>query len=91
MKPMDGRLLRHAHSARNYVFITAGLGIAKAGLVVVQAWLLANLIGLAITEAASIEQASARLISLVVVTVGRAGLAGTQQRLAHRAATKTIA
>jgi ATP-binding cassette, subfamily C, bacterial CydCD len=42
VKPLDPRLLRHASAARRFVGLTAALAVATAGLVLVQAELLAR-------------------------------------------------
>ncbi|MGD9526069.1 MAG: thiol reductant ABC exporter subunit CydD [Pseudonocardia sp.] len=44
MKPLDPRLLRHAAAARRYVALAAGVAVAAAVLLIVQAELLARLL-----------------------------------------------
>ena len=41
MRPLDPRLLRHATAARRFIVAAAALAVATAGLVMVQAQLLA--------------------------------------------------
>ena len=42
MKPLDPRLLRHASAARRFVILAAATAVLTAGLVLVQAQLLAS-------------------------------------------------
>ena len=42
MKPLDPRLLRHASAARRFVVLAAATAVLTAGLVLVQAQLLAS-------------------------------------------------
>ena len=47
MRPVDGRLLRHARAARGYLVTTVILGAVMTGLVVAQAGLLAHVLAAA--------------------------------------------
>jgi len=90
-RPLDPRLLRHARAARGSVVLSAALGVATAALVVVQALLLAHVIAGAVTDGEHLAPLTAPLIALVGVVVGRALVAGAQERFGHRAATTVIA
>ncbi|GAA1707847.1 thiol reductant ABC exporter subunit CydD [Isoptericola hypogeus] len=96
MKPLDPRLLRRAQAARRYVVLTAGLGVAAAVAVVVQAFAIGHALGPAVT-AGSAETALALadvapwLAVLVAALVVRAGVAWAQERYAQRAAARVVA
>lgn len=90
-RPLDPRLLHHARAARGYVALTAMLGVLTAGLVVVQALLLARIVAGAVEDGDRLATLTAPLTALVAVVLGRALVAGTQERFGHRAATATIA
>jgi ATP-binding cassette subfamily C protein CydD len=95
VKPLDPRLLRHARAARGYIGLTAALGMIGAGLVVAQALLLANALALAVHGGATLSggpvAVGGYVAWLVVVVLARTAVAWTQERFAHRAATRTIA
>ncbi|HVN10927.1 MAG TPA: ABC transporter transmembrane domain-containing protein, partial [Kineosporiaceae bacterium] len=94
MTPLDPRLLRHVRAARRYVALTAGFGVAAAGLLVAQAVLLADVIATAVAVAGRSVQGDdlgVRLVALAAVVAARATLAGSQERFGHRAATTVIA
>jgi ATP-binding cassette subfamily C protein CydD len=91
MRPLDPRLLRTVRSARPYVALTAALGVAVAGLVVVQAVLLARVIAGVAMGGDSVADHRGALLALVVVAGARAGVAWAQERIGHRAATSVVA
>lgn len=91
MKPLDPRLLRYARSARGYLVLTVVLGLVTGALVVAQALLLAHALGSAVADGAPASQVRPLVAWLVAVVVLRALVAGTQERYAHRAATRAIA
>jgi ATP-binding cassette subfamily C protein CydD len=90
VKPLDPRLLRHAHAARSYVVLTVVLGLVTAGLVVAQALLLADALAAAVHEGAPLAAIVPQLTWLAVVVGVRTLVAGLQERFAHRAATRAI-
>jgi ATP-binding cassette subfamily C protein CydD len=91
VRPLDPRLLRHASAARGYVVLTAALGVATAGLVVVQALLLARVIAGVAMEGRTFAQVRGSLLLLVGAVAGRALLSWAQDRYGHRAATTVVA
>ncbi|WP_263729210.1 thiol reductant ABC exporter subunit CydD [Cellulomonas sp. SG140] len=91
MRPLDPRLLRYARSARGYVALTVGLGLAMGALVVAQALLLAHALGGAVQHGATLASLSGTVLALVGVVVGRGLVTTVQERFAHRAATRAVA
>ena len=82
---VDPRLLRQAGAARGYLAVTVGCGLAGAGLILLQAGLLAQ----ALADAAhgtGIAALAGTLALLGVVLAGRAGAAGGGEATALRAA-----
>lgn len=90
MKPLDPRLLRHASAARTFVGLTAAVAVATAGLVLVQAELLARGIDRAFLGGAGLEELAPLLIGLLVVVAGRAALTWAGEVAAHRASADVI-
>lgn len=84
MKPLDPRLLRYARTTRVYLALSVALGAATAGLVIVQATLLADLITRAFLDGASLAALRTPLLSLLAVVAGRALVAWLQEVAAHR-------
>jgi ATP-binding cassette subfamily C protein CydD len=91
VKPLDPRLLRHARAARGYVLLTAGLGLATAATVIAQAWLLGGIAAPVVVGDAAIGDVRHLVGWLALVLALRAVLVATQERYAHRAATRVIA
>jgi ATP-binding cassette subfamily C protein CydD len=91
MRPLDPRLLRTVRSARPYVVLTAALGVAVAGLVVVQAVLLARVIAGVAMAGDSLADHRNSLLGLGAVVGARACVAWAQERIGHRAATSVVA
>lgn len=91
MRPLDPRLLRHAHAARGYVLLTAGLGLATAVTVIAQAWLLGSVAAPVVVGEAELADVRDLIAWLAVVLAVRAALVMAQERYAHRAATRVIA
>ncbi|MGW8565981.1 thiol reductant ABC exporter subunit CydD [Isoptericola sp. NPDC055881] len=96
MKPLDPRLLRRARAARWYVALTAALGVAAAGAVVVQAFAIAHSLGPAVTAGSAgtplvLADVTPWLGLLVVALAARAGIAWAQERYAQKAAADVVA
>ena len=85
MKPFDPRLLKHARRARLPVAAVAGLGAAAAGLIIVQAQLLANAIAAAFGGGATLSALRGILLALAVVVVGRVAVAWAGEIASYRA------
>ena len=90
MRPLDPRLLHHAHAARGYVVLTAGLGVLTAALVVAQALLLADVIAGVAMEGRRLVDVRGQLFVLALLVLGRAAVAGVQERFGHRAAVAVV-
>ena len=90
MRPLDPRLLRHASAARTFVGLTGALSVAAAGLVVVQAELLARAITRAFLGGVALAGATPLLLGLLVVVAGRAALTWAGEVAGHRASADVI-
>jgi ATP-binding cassette subfamily C protein CydCD len=88
MKPLDRRLLRHAHRATIPIAVLAALGLASGALVIGQAWLLATMIANVYIDKATLAACTGPLAALAAVTVGRAAVAWAAQAVAHRASAE---
>ncbi|MFD4193376.1 thiol reductant ABC exporter subunit CydD [Amycolatopsis thermoflava] len=90
MRPLDPRLLRHARAARPFVLGCAVLGVATALLVLVQADLLAMAITGAFLDGTTLAVLTVPVFLLVVVVLGRSGIAWLSETLAHRASAAVL-
>jgi ATP-binding cassette subfamily C protein CydCD len=70
--PLDPRLLRHASAARRFIVLAAATAVATAGLVLVQAELLADAIDGAFLGGAGVTALTPLLLGLAAVVIGRA-------------------
>lgn len=91
MKPLDPRLLRHAHAARTYLALTVALGVLTGALVVVQALVLARALGSAVSDGATLPALGGAVAVLGAVAAARTVVTWVQERYAHRAATRAVA
>jgi len=96
VKPLDPRLLRRARAARWYVALTAALGVAAAGAVVVQAFAIAHTLGPAVTAGSAgtplaLADLAPWLGVLVTALAARAAIAWAQERYAQKAAADVVA
>jgi ATP-binding cassette, subfamily C, bacterial CydD len=96
MRPLDPRLLRRARAARRYVALTAALGVAAAGIVVVQAFAIAHTLGPAVTAGSAgtplaLADVAPWLGVLVAALAMRAAVAWAQERWAQKAAADVVA
>jgi ATP-binding cassette, subfamily C, bacterial CydD len=78
VKPLDPRLLRYARTTRAYLAVTVVLGVVLAGLIVVQATLLAGGITAVFVHHAGVAALEPTVIGLAVVVVARAAVSGAQ-------------
>ncbi len=90
MPPLDPRLVREVRPARRYVLLTAATGSALGALVVVQAYLLADVIATVFAGGALTDRRG-QVTALVGCVAVRALLAWVQERYGERAATAVIA
>ncbi|SKC67167.1 thiol reductant ABC exporter subunit CydD [Krasilnikoviella flava] len=96
MKPLDPRLLRRARAARWYVALTAALGVAAAGALVLQAFAIAHALGPAVTAGSAgtplaLSDVAPWLGALVATIAARAAIAWAQERYAQKAAADVVA
>jgi len=96
VKPLDPRLLRRARAARWYVALTAALGVAAAGAVVLQAFAIAHTLGPAVTAGSAgaplaVADVAPWLGALVAAIAARAVIAWAQERYAQKAAADVVA
>jgi thiol reductant ABC exporter CydD subunit len=85
VKPFDPRLLRHARRARLPVAAVAGLGALAAGLIIIQAQLLASAIAAAFTSGATLGGLRGTLVALAAVLAGRVAVAWAGEIASFRA------
>ncbi|MBA3906186.1 MAG: thiol reductant ABC exporter subunit CydD, partial [Pseudonocardiales bacterium] len=90
MKPLDPRLLQHASAARRFVVLAAAVAVVTAGLVIVQAQLLAEGITRAFLDSAGLAEVTPLLAVLLTVVAGRGALTWLGEVAAHRASTDVI-
>ncbi len=88
MKPLDPRLLAHAHATRGFLLASVVIGTVLAVLLVAQAFLIASAVTAAFQDGAGLGAPEVRsaLIALVAIAVARAGLAWASEAVGHRAA-----
>ncbi len=91
MRPVDPRLLRLCAPARHYLALTFAVGLAIAGLVIAQAWLVATALSRAQLGAAGLHELAVPLGALLAVVLARSGLAGVQETAGHRAGARVQA
>ena len=82
---VDPRLLHYTRGTRRFLFLTVVLGGVTAGLVLAQAWLIANTISDVVENRWSVAQVRTLVILLLVVIVGRSLVAWLGERAAQRA------
>jgi ATP-binding cassette subfamily C protein CydCD len=84
-RPSDRRLLRYARPARPYLAGLVLATVAIAGLVIVQAQLLATAIAGAFSDGLNLSALRGTVIALAVVVAARAALAWAVEALSYRA------
>ena len=73
MRALDPRLLRYARATRTFLFVSVGLGVLSALLIVAQAWLLADVVASAFSGGRSLAQLQTPLIVLLCVVIDTRG------------------
>jgi ABC-type transport system involved in cytochrome bd biosynthesis fused ATPase/permease subunit len=91
VKPLDPRLLRHATRARGYIAAVAVLGALTAGLVIVQAQLLAGAIAGAFEQKDTLAALRGTVIALAAVVAGRVLVAWAAEAASYHASAATKA
>jgi ATP-binding cassette, subfamily C, bacterial CydCD len=84
-KPSDRRLLRYARPARAYLAGLVVVTVAIAGLVILQAQLLATAIAGAFSDGLDLSALQGTIVALAVVVAARAALAWAVEALSHQA------
>jgi ATP-binding cassette, subfamily C, bacterial CydCD len=88
VRPIDRRLLSHAAAARGHIVLAGGVAVGTAALVVVQAFVVADLVVRPFQQGADAGSMRSALVLLGAVVLGRAVLAWTSEVFAHRASAQ---
>lgn len=88
MKPLDPRLLTHAHAARGFLLASVVMGTMSALLLVGQAFLIATAVSQAFQASATVSDLVPTLVGLVGIAVGRALLGWASEYVGHRSAAR---
>src|SRR5260370_24621924 len=80
--PVDPRLLHYARGTRRYLALTVVLGGVTAGLVLAQAWLIANTISDVVVDHRGMAHDRTLVVLLALVILGRSLLAWPGERAA---------
>jgi thiol reductant ABC exporter CydD subunit len=88
MRALDPRLLRYARATRTFISISVALGAFRALLIVIQAWLLADIVASAFLGGRSVAQLQARLAALLLVVIARAAAAWAAELAAVRCSAR---
>ena len=83
--PVDPRLLHYARGTRRYLMLTVALGAVTAGLVLAQAWLIANTISDVVVHHQGMAHVRTLVVLLAMVILGRSLVAWLGERTAQRA------
>jgi len=84
VRALDERLLAYARATRTFLFLSVGLGVLSALLIVAQAWLLADVVARAFLGGRSLEQLQTPLIVLLLIVLARATVAWVAELAASR-------
>jgi thiol reductant ABC exporter CydD subunit len=87
---IDSRLVAASQVTRRYFCCSVLLGLAVAGLLLLQAHLLAETISRAFLGGAALGSLRTPLVLLIIATCARAVVAWTQEWVAHRSATAVM-
>jgi ATP-binding cassette subfamily C protein CydD len=88
VKALDKRLLAYARATRTFLFLSVGLGVLSALLIVAQAWLLADVVARAFLGGRSLEQLQTPLTLLLLVVLARATVAWAAELAASRSSAR---
>ncbi len=83
--PIDPRLLAYTRGTSRFLVLAVLLGAITAGLVLLQAWLIASTIADVVAKGEHLAQVRSRVVLLLLVVFGRALLGWLQERAAARA------
>jgi thiol reductant ABC exporter CydD subunit len=90
-RAVDARLLKYARATRPFLIALVVVGTAGAALIIVQAWLLADIIAGAFTGGKGTAALSLPFTLLLAVVVGRAILGWGREVMADRASARVKA
>jgi thiol reductant ABC exporter CydD subunit len=88
VRALDPRLLRYARATRKFLFVSVGLGVLSALLIVAQAWLLADVVASAFRGGRDLAQLRGPLIGLLSVVLARAFVAWGAELAASRSSAR---
>jgi ATP-binding cassette subfamily C protein CydCD len=88
VRALDPRLLRYARATRTFLFVSVGLGVLSALLIVAQAWLLADIVAGALRHGRGLSQLRTALLVLLCVVLVRAAVAWGTQIAASRSSAR---
>ncbi len=88
MKPLDPRLLQHAHATRGFLVASVAIGTMSALLLVAQAFLIAGVVADAFQGGAAVADLSGPISALVGIAVARAVLVWGSEAVGHRSAAR---
>jgi thiol reductant ABC exporter CydD subunit len=89
VRALDPRLLRYARATRAFLFVSVGLGVLSALLIVMQAWLLADVVSGAFREGRGLTQMQTQLAVLLGVVLARAVVAWGAELAASSSSART--
>jgi ATP-binding cassette subfamily C protein CydCD len=88
VRALDPRLLRYARATRTFLFVSVGLGVLSALLIVWRAWLLADVVAGAFRHGRDLAQLRTPLSVLLCVVVARAAVAWGAELAASRSSAR---
>jgi thiol reductant ABC exporter CydD subunit len=88
VRALDERLLRYARATRTFLFVSVGLGVCSALLIVLQAWLLADVVAGAFLAGKSLARLQTQMVVLLGVVLARALVAWGAELAASRSSAR---
>jgi thiol reductant ABC exporter CydD subunit len=88
VRALDQRLLAYARATRTFLFVSVGLGVLSALLIVSQAWLLADVLARAFLGQSSLAALQTPLVMLLLVVFARATVAWLAELAANRSSAR---
>jgi thiol reductant ABC exporter CydD subunit len=88
VRALDQRLLAYARATRTFLFLSVGLGVLSALLIVSQAWLLADVVSRAFLGSSSLAALRTPLVLLLLVVLARATVAWLAELAASRSSAR---
>ena len=88
MRALDQRLLAYARATRTFLYLSVGVGVLSALLIVAQAWLLADVVARAFLGGRDLAQLRNPMTALLVVVIARAAVAWAAELAASRSSAR---